>query len=103
MAIKAYSYFPIAVAKDVDDFRDGEITVRFKGIRRRIDQGAGVLFNMKPNGDYLTLRLENNLVLWKVRSCRRFHNAFMLTVLAPPGVVITAMPGGLRYSSRSVG
>jgi len=72
--LKAYAYFPIAVAKDVEDFRDGEITVRFKGIRGRIDQGAGVLFNMKPNGDYLTLRancLENNLVLWKVVQGKR--------------------------------
>src|SRR5438067_283390 len=41
--IKAYSYFPIAVAKDVDEFREGEITVRFKGIRGRTDQGAGIL------------------------------------------------------------
>jgi len=34
----------------------------------RIDQGAGILFNLKPNGDYLTVRanaLENNLVLWQ--------------------------------------
>jgi hypothetical protein len=72
--LKAYSYFPIAVAKDVDDFRDGEIAVRFKGIRGRIDQGAGILFNMKLNGDYLTLRancLENNLVLWKVVQGKR--------------------------------
>src|SRR5499433_3670360 len=54
--VQAYAYFPYVVAKDVDDFRNGEISVRFEGISGRIDQGAGILFNLKPNGDYLTLR-----------------------------------------------
>jgi hypothetical protein len=39
---------------------------RGRGISGRIDQGAGILFNLKPNGDYLTIRAnppENNLVL----------------------------------------
>ncbi len=72
--VQAYAYFPYAVAKDVGDFRDGEISVRFEGISGRIDQGAGILFNLKPNGDYLTVRanpLENNLVLWKFEKGRR--------------------------------
>src|SRR5205807_3663359 len=54
--VQAYAYFPYVVAKDVTDFRDGEISVRFEGISGRIDQGAGILFNLKPNGDYLTVR-----------------------------------------------
>src|SRR5215216_2119916 len=56
------------------DFRNGEISVRFEGLSGRIDQGAGILFNLKPNGDYLTIRancLENNLVLWKVEKGKR--------------------------------
>src|SRR5438876_9498042 len=64
--VQAYAYFPYVVAKDVTDFRDGDISVRFEGISGRIDQGAGILFNLKPNGDYLTVRanpLENNPVL----------------------------------------
>jgi hypothetical protein len=72
--VQAYAYFPYAVAKDVSDFRDGEISVRFEGISGRIDQGAGILFNLKPNGDYLTVRanpLENNLVLWKFEKGKR--------------------------------
>lgn len=67
--VQSYAYYPYAVAKGVDDFREGEIAVRFKPIEGRIDQGAGILFNLKPNGDYLTVRanaLENNLVLWQV-------------------------------------
>jgi hypothetical protein len=72
--VQAYAYFPYAVAKDVADFRNGEISVRFEGISGRIDQGAGILFNLKTNGDYLTVRanpLENNLVLWKFEKGKR--------------------------------
>ncbi len=72
--VQAYAYYPYTVAKDVEDFRDGEITVRFEGLSGRIDQGAGILFDLKPNGDYLTLRancLENNLVLWKFEKGKR--------------------------------
>src|SRR5262249_39110119 len=69
-----YAYCPYVVAKDVDNFTNGEISVRFQGLSGRIDQGAGILFNRKPNGDYLTIRancLENNLVLWKFEKGRR--------------------------------
>src|SRR5262245_3880152 len=60
--VKAYAYFPFAVFKDLQNFKEGEISLRFKPIAGRIDQGAGILFNLKPNGDYLILRgnaLEN--------------------------------------------
>jgi hypothetical protein len=72
--VQAYAYFPYAVFKEVQDFRNGEISVRFEGLSGRIDQGAGILFNLKPNGDYLTIRancLENNLVLWKFEKGKR--------------------------------
>ena len=72
--VQAFAYYPYTVAKDVADFQNGEITVRFEGISGRIDQGAGILFNLKTNGDYLALRanpLENNLVLWKFENGRR--------------------------------
>jgi len=72
--VQAFAYYPYAVVKDVDDFKNGEISMRFEGISGRIDQGAGILFNLKTNGDYLTLRanpLENNLVLWKFENGRR--------------------------------
>src|SRR5438105_8992519 len=72
--VQAFAYYPYAVVKDVDDFKNGEISVRFEGISGRIDQGAGILFNLKANGDYLTVRanpLENNLVLWKFEKGRR--------------------------------
>jgi hypothetical protein len=72
--VQAFAYYPYAVVKDVEDFKNGEIIMRFEGISGRIDQGAGILFNLKTNGDYLALRanpLENNLVLWKFENGRR--------------------------------
>jgi len=72
--VQVYAYFPYVVAPDVQNFTDGEITVRFEGLSGRIDQGASILFNLKPNGDYLTIRancLENNLVLWKFENGKR--------------------------------
>jgi len=72
--VRAFAYYPYAVAKDVEDFGEGEISMRFKPLAGRIDQGAGILFNLKPNGDYLTLRanaLENNLVLWQFKNGKR--------------------------------
>lgn len=72
--VTAYAYYPFAVAQNVDNFTNGEITVRFKAIAGKIDQGAGILFDLKPNGDYYALRanpLENNLVLWRYKHGRR--------------------------------
>jgi hypothetical protein len=65
--VKAFAYFPYAVAKDIDDFHDGKISMRFKLVAGQLDQCAGILFNLKPNGDYLTVRFngkEDNVVLW---------------------------------------
>ena len=65
--VKAFAYFPYAVAKDLGDFRDGELSMRFKLVAGQLDQCAGILFNLKPNGDYLTVRFngkEDNVVLW---------------------------------------
>src|SRR3954453_5755573 len=72
--VQAYAYYPYAVVPAIENFTGGEITVRFEGLSGRIDQGAGILFNLKPNGDYLTIRancLENNLVLWKFEKGKR--------------------------------
>jgi hypothetical protein len=72
--VKAYAFFPIAVFNEVEDFRNGTITLRFKGVAGRIDQAAGILFDLKPNGDYLALRanpLEDNVVLWKYERGKR--------------------------------
>ncbi|HKR64402.1 MAG TPA: hypothetical protein VJZ00_11785 [Thermoanaerobaculia bacterium] len=73
-SVKAYAYFPYAVDKDVDDFRNGEISMNFRLITGQLDQCAGILFNLKPNGDYLTVRFngkEDNLVLWTFKAGKR--------------------------------
>ena len=65
--VKAFAYFPYTVAREIPDFQNGEISMRFKLIEGALDQCAGILFNLKPNGDYLTVRFngkEDNLVLW---------------------------------------
>ena len=66
-SIKAFAYYPIAVYKGLDDFRNGDITVRFQMVGGTLDRCAGILFNVKPNGDYLAVRYngtEDNVVLW---------------------------------------
>ena len=58
---------PLRRGPGVDDFRGGEISLRFKLLGGALDQCAGILFNLKPNGDYLAVRFngkEDNLVLW---------------------------------------
>ncbi|HXI91702.1 MAG TPA: hypothetical protein VNO24_16935 [Blastocatellia bacterium] len=72
--VKAFAYFPYAVAKGIDDFQNGEISIRFKLVDGKLDQCAGILFNLKPNGDYLTVRFngkEDNLVLWTFNKGKR--------------------------------
>ncbi len=72
--VKAFAYFPIAVAKDVPDFTDGEVSLRFKMIAGTLDRCAGILFDVKPNGDYLAVRFngtEDNVVLWTFNDGKR--------------------------------
>ncbi|MCP4154785.1 MAG: hypothetical protein GY757_44095 [bacterium] len=72
--LEAYKYFPLAICKEIGTFREGCITLKFKGISGRIDQAAGIAFNIKQNGDYLVVRanpLENNLVLFKMERGKR--------------------------------
>jgi hypothetical protein len=68
---KQFAYFPVAVAKGVDTFTNGTISVKFKTIAGEADRASGILFNVKPNGDWLAVRYndtENNVALWE------FHN-----------------------------
>ena len=72
--VKAFAYFPYAVAQGVDDFQNGEISIRFKLMDGALDQCAGILFNLKNNGNYLTVRFnskEDNLVLWTFKEGKR--------------------------------
>ena len=68
---KQFAYFPVAVLKSVANFSNGTISVKFKTIAGDADRASGILFNVKPNGDWLAIRYndtENNVALWE------FHN-----------------------------
>ncbi|HYL76672.1 MAG TPA: hypothetical protein VEU96_20830 [Bryobacteraceae bacterium] len=72
--VKAFAYFPYAVVQGITDFHNGEIAMRFQIVDGQLDQCAGILFNLKPNGDYLTVRFngkEDNLVLWTFNKGKR--------------------------------
>jgi len=66
------------VYKGLDNFENGEISVRFQMIGGTLDRAAGILFDVKPNGDYLTVRYngtEDNTVLWTFNNgVRKFVN-----------------------------
>ena len=68
---KQFAYFPVAVLRSVDTFSNGTISVKFKTVAGDADRASGILFNVKPNGDWLAVRYndtENNVALWE------FHN-----------------------------
>lgn len=68
---KQFAYYPVAVLKGVENFSDGAISMKFKTVAGDADRCSGILFNVKPNGDWLAIRYndtENNVALWE------FHN-----------------------------
>lgn len=68
---KQFAYYPVAVLKGIDNFSNGTISLKFKTISGESDRCSGILFNVKPNGDWLAVRYndtENNIALWE------FHN-----------------------------
>lgn len=72
--LEAYRYFPLSICKGIKRFDNGTVEVSFKGVSGRIDQAAGIAFNIKPNGEYLVVRanvLENNLVLFSMMQGKR--------------------------------
>jgi hypothetical protein len=59
------------VLKTIENFSNGTISMKFKTVAGDADRCSGILFNVKPNGDWLNVRYndtENNVALWE------FHN-----------------------------
>jgi hypothetical protein len=68
---KQFTNYPVAIMKNSPTFSNGTISVKFKTVAGNADRASGILFNVKPNGDWLTARYndtEHNFVLWE------FHN-----------------------------
>ncbi|HEV8147789.1 MAG TPA: hypothetical protein VGP79_15475 [Bryobacteraceae bacterium] len=68
---KQFAYYPVAILKGVDNFANGTISVKFKTVAGDSDRCSGIVFNVKPNGDWLAVRYndtENNVAFWE------FHN-----------------------------
>ena len=74
---KQFAYYPVAVLRSVKTFSNGTISVRFKTVAGDSDRASGILFNVKPNGDWLAVRYndtEHNVALWE------FHNGIRRNV-----------------------
>jgi hypothetical protein len=83
---KQFTIYPVAVLKTVPNFSNGTISVKFKTIGGDADRASGILFNLKPNGDWLSLRyneMEHNVVLWE------FHNGTRRSVIRPRHELLT--------------
>jgi hypothetical protein len=87
---KQFAYFPVAVLRGVDNFTNGAISMKFKTIGGEADRCSGILFNVKPNGDWLALRYndtEHNVILWE------FHNGIRRPLIRPRDGVLLTAPG----------
>ena len=65
--------FPVCILGSVTT-RDAEISVRFKPVSGREDQGAGIVWRYRDKDNYYIVRanaLENNVVLYKVQGGKR--------------------------------
>src|SRR4030095_10337217 len=76
---KQFAYYPVAVLNNFDNFTNGTISVKFKTIAGDADRASGILFNVKPNGDWLAVRYndtENTVAIWEFYSGMRGNVRF---------------------------
>ena len=69
--------FPLAIAEDTN-FKDLALSVKFKTISGKVDQGAGLVFRLKDKDNYYIVRanaLEDNFRLYHVVNGRRVQFA----------------------------
>ena len=74
--IAVYKAFPLSVYREVKNFNNGSLSVSFKAISGKEDQAAGIAFNIRETGEYLSVRanaLENNLILFSFTNGTRSH------------------------------
>ena len=78
---KQFAYFPVALVRSVKEFGNGSISLKFKTVGGDADRASGIVFNVKPNGDWLAIRYndtEHNVALWE------FHNGIRRSVARGP-------------------
>ena len=66
--------FPFAVATGVDSFTSGSLSTKFNLIGGKSDQIAGVLFGLRPSGEYYYVRYntkDGNVALWQFANGQR--------------------------------
>jgi hypothetical protein len=74
---KQFAYYPVALLKSHALFSNGTLGVKFKTVAGDADRCSGIVFNVKPNGDWLAMRYndtEHNIVIWE------FHNGMRRSV-----------------------
>jgi len=67
--VKAFAFFPLALVQQAPPGGDVKMSIRFYPIAGRIDQGAGIAFDVQPDGSYWGVRanaLEDNLLFFHV-------------------------------------
>lgn len=66
--------FPLALIRDVNDFRDGVLAVKFNLIAGESDQIAGLAFGVTPQSEYYYARYntkDGNVALWRFEDGER--------------------------------
>jgi hypothetical protein len=82
---KQFAVFPVAVLRGVESFSNGSLSLKFKTVAGNSDRASGILFNVKPNGDWLSVRYndtEHNIALWE------FHNGVRRRIVGGRGQVL---------------
>ena len=72
--VKAFAFYPLAVAREAPPAGDLRVSVRFYPMTGKIDQAAGIAFGITPSGSYQGVRanaLEDNLLYFTVTKGKR--------------------------------
>ena len=72
--VKAFAFYPLALRRETPPPGDLRLSVRFYPIAGKIDQAAGIVFGVAPDGSYSGVRvnaLEDNILYFKVVKGKR--------------------------------
>jgi hypothetical protein len=73
-SVGAAPAFPLAVARDVQDFTNGRLRVDFRLLKGTDDRSGGIVFNLQPDGSYNFARYNTkngNVAIWKFEHGKR--------------------------------